>query len=167
MNRDPRSVANFLLDEATSQGMQITNLALNKILYFCHAWYLAHYKTPLLSTTFEAWDHGPVIPSVYHQFKRHKNSPITTRAKMIDLDTGDDVVAKTDFSAEERTYLLKMLAFYGVRSGSTLRNMSHEIGAPWDQVRQDAPEPGMVIPDKIIAEYFSLRLDGRTNKNAH
>jgi len=166
MNRDPRSIANFLLDEAQAQGLEITNLALNKILYFCHAWYLAQYKLPLLSTTFEAWDHGPVIPSVYHQFKRHKNGPISSRATMIDLDTGLDVIARASLELEEKAYLRKMLAFYGVRTGSTLRNMSHEPGAPWDQVRQQAPEPGMVIPDRIIAEYFSLRLDGR-NTNAH
>lgn len=167
MSHDPRSIANHLLDQADIKGLEVTNLALNKILYFCHAWRLAQFKQPLLSTTFEAWDHGPVIPSVYHQFKRYKNAPITSRAEMIDLETGEDVVARPSLTSEEKEYLDRMLEFYGVRTGSTLRNMSHEVGAPWDQVRQTAPEPGMVIPDRIIEEYFSYRWDGRKNQNAH
>ena len=145
----------------------MTNLALNKILYFAHAWYLALHKKPLLSTTFEAWDHGPVIPSVYHGFKRHRSSPIKSRAKMIDLESGEDIDAKCELSIDETNHLRKMLDFYGEKTGSTLRNMSHESGAPWDIVRQTAPEPGMIIPDALIAEYFSMRLAGRNRKDAH
>ncbi|URK89026.1 hypothetical protein LP421_15955 [Rhizobium sp. RCAM05350] len=34
---DPRAVANLLLDEADRLGIKITNLALQKLLYFAHA----------------------------------------------------------------------------------------------------------------------------------
>ncbi|MEW6539174.1 MAG: type II toxin-antitoxin system antitoxin SocA domain-containing protein [Pseudomonadota bacterium] len=167
MSRDPRAVANYLLDKADEKGLELTNLAINKVLYFCHAWYLATKGEPLLLGAFEAWDHGPVVPTVYHQFKSYGRDRITGRATVIDFETGVDVVAKAQFSAEEIEYLEKMLNFYGTRSGSTLRNMSHEPGAPWDVVRVKSDEPGMVIPNSLIEEYFRDRLGQRNSANAH
>lgn len=162
MSLDARSVANYLLDRADARGMPLTNLALNKILYFCHAWHLARFEKPLLATRFEAWDHGPVVPSVYHQFKGNKERPITNRAKRIDLNTGCDVTASANISDDLAEFLESMLSFYGPRPGSLLRSMSHETGAPWDVVRESGGA-GMFIPDSLIAEYFSERLKARNN----
>lgn len=162
MSLDARSVANYLLDRADDRGIPLTNLALNKILYFCHAWHLAKFGQPLLATRFEAWDHGPVVPSVYHQFKGNKERPINNRAMRIDLENGKDVVASTRIQVELAEFLESMLGFYGPRPGSVLRNMSHEPGAPWDVVRESGGA-GMFIPDSLIAEYFSERLKARNN----
>jgi len=57
---DPRSIANFMLDEADRVGVGITNLALQKLLYFAHGIFLNETKGPLVSGYFEAWQYGPV-----------------------------------------------------------------------------------------------------------
>lgn len=159
---DARGLANFLLDEAETRGLELTNLALNKILYFCHAWHLAKTGEPLLAPAFEAWEHGPVVPSIYHHFKSNGNRRISNRATRIDLETGEDVVADANLEETTKLHLVQMLEFYGDKPGSVLRNMSHEKGAPWDLVWSTGGA-GMQIPDDLIANYFSDRLKARKN----
>lgn len=48
----------------------VTNLSIQKILYFCHMFYLG--KTngkPLVNEFFEAWDYGPVLPNLYKELR--------------------------------------------------------------------------------------------------
>jgi len=84
---DPRALANCILDATAVRGFGVTNMALNKIIYFSHGWYLALHDHPLVSVSFEAWDYGPVILLLYHQFKRYGDQDISTRATRIDLQT--------------------------------------------------------------------------------
>jgi uncharacterized phage-associated protein len=55
---------------------QISNLELQKILYVAHMVHLGRHGQPLLPETFEAWDYGPVIPSLYHQAKMFGAEPV-------------------------------------------------------------------------------------------
>ena len=55
----------------------ITNLKLQKILYLSHLFYLGKNKVPLFDEEFEAWLHGPVLPSLYKHVKVFGSRPIT------------------------------------------------------------------------------------------
>ena len=59
-------------------GWTISNLRANKLLYIAHMLHLANSKgnKPLLNEAFEAWDYGPVLPSVYHSAKAFGDKPI-------------------------------------------------------------------------------------------
>ncbi len=46
---DPRGIANLMLDESERVGQRMTNLALQKLLYFAHAIFLIEQKRPLVS----------------------------------------------------------------------------------------------------------------------
>jgi len=59
---DARAIANLMLDEASEMDRGVTNLALQKLLYFAHSLFLIEYKRPLVSGYFEAWKLGPVHP---------------------------------------------------------------------------------------------------------
>jgi uncharacterized phage-associated protein len=48
---------------------RVTNLSLQKILYLIHMVNLGRNGKPLIATTFEAWDYGPVVPGLYHRVK--------------------------------------------------------------------------------------------------
>jgi len=63
---DPRCIANLMLDESARVGQSLTNLALQKLLYFAHAMFLIEQGRPLLSGYFEAWEYGPVHPAAYN-----------------------------------------------------------------------------------------------------
>ena len=54
----------------------LTHLALQKILYIAHMFHLGRVDQPLIDGRFEAWDLGPVVPSVYHAMKVFGNQPI-------------------------------------------------------------------------------------------
>lgn len=55
---------------------QLTNLKLQKILYLTHMVYIGETKQPLIKESFEAWDFGPVEPSLYHSVKFFGNKNI-------------------------------------------------------------------------------------------
>ena len=76
---DPRSFANLMLDEGDRLGIELTNLALQKLLYFAHGIFLNESRgKPLVSGYFEAWQHGPVRPAAYKAFKGAGARPITS-----------------------------------------------------------------------------------------
>ena len=72
------SVARFIVDYCNSIKSGISNLKLQKILYFVQADFLVStpQHTPCFSDEIEAWDFGPVVPSVYHHYKVYGSSII-------------------------------------------------------------------------------------------
>ena len=70
-------IANFLVYLMSDSCDDLTNLKLNKILYYAQGHYLKNYGKPLFEDAIEAWQHGPVVHSVYHSYKCFNNQPIT------------------------------------------------------------------------------------------
>lgn len=63
------AVANYLLYIMGEAFDDLTNMKLNKLLYFAQGHYLQRYGKPLFDNAVEAWDHGPVVPEVYTAYK--------------------------------------------------------------------------------------------------
>jgi len=131
---DARSVANFLLDYARERGVPITNMAILKHIYFAHGWHLAAHGQPLITNRIEAWEYGPVVRAVYDSFKVHGAGPITTRATMIDWDTGEIRVARAAFSRDTSNLLRSILTYYSGFGAFELSDLTHVRGGPWDKV---------------------------------
>jgi uncharacterized phage-associated protein len=55
---------------------RVTNLQLQKILYFAQMVCLGQHGERLCDTGFEAWDYGPVAPRVYRKVRMFGSSPI-------------------------------------------------------------------------------------------
>jgi uncharacterized phage-associated protein len=158
---DVREVANAVLDVAERENFKITNVSLNKITFFAHGWYLAFYDSPLVDSLFEAWQYGPVHPQIHRQLKKFKNRQITQKLTRIDMMTGEDVVVIPNLTNEQREVIEKATGFYGKYSGSKLIRISHESGAPWDQVWREAngkSSPGMIVPDELIRNFYKGKL---------
>lgn len=164
MTRDAREIANAILDVAQESKINLTNLSLNKILYFTHAWYIALYDEPLVNSYFEAWQFGPVHPKIYQQLKSFGDRTIAARLTRVDAATGEDIPYPVALSREEREHIEKMTRFYGAKSARWLVNASHEVGAPWDQVwlaSQGSAQPGMKIPDDMTRDFYRAKLKRR------
>lgn len=155
LNADGREVANFVLDECESAGRLITNLSLQKIVYFCHAWFLVKTSKPLIRHDFEAWTFGPVLQYLYRDFKEFDKEPITRRAKRLNPRTGIQEKVEYRFDGETEEMLRKVIGFYGRLRPGTLVELSHIQGGPWDQV-WSAPgvNPGMRIDNAAIESFF-------------
>jgi len=154
---DPRAVANLMLDEASGRGIKITNLALQKLLYFAHGIYLTKTKRPLVSGYFEAWQFGPVHPAVYRAFKGAGSDAIAVRAVAKDPLTGKerDLPLPTDPDVKE--LVAEVVWRYGRLSPGRLVDLSHAKGSPWSVVVDKARTAvafGMRIPDTVILERF-------------
>jgi uncharacterized phage-associated protein len=117
MEYDGRAVANFVLDACSGQRIAVSNLALQKLVYFCHVWTLIEHGRPLIKQRFEAWEYGPVLPYLYREFKAYDRSPITGRATKIDPANGDQVTRKHSRRVAVDTSALRRY-FAGLRSGS-------------------------------------------------
>lgn len=62
-------VAKYVIAYENSEGRKISNLRLQKLLYFTQAMFLSQKGSPCFDDDIEAWTYGPVIPNVYHKYK--------------------------------------------------------------------------------------------------
>ena len=76
MERKPKNmaysaleVAKYVINHEHSNGREITNLRLQKLLYFVQAKVLVETGNPCFEDEMEAWDFGPVVPAVYYAYK--------------------------------------------------------------------------------------------------
>lgn len=61
-------IARYVLNKCTNENHPISNLQLQKILYFLQREYLAEQGRPLFADDIQAWQFGPVVPEVYYQY---------------------------------------------------------------------------------------------------
>lgn len=130
-------------------GDLITNLKLQKLLYYTQAWHLAIYDSPLFDEEFEAWVHGPVQPSVYNEYKKFGSNPIVR-------EPGEVHIATTAFR-----HLVEVMKVYGGKSGFELERYTHQED-PWLNARGDIPPDQLcsrVISKDSMRAYYKARLD--------
>jgi uncharacterized phage-associated protein len=118
----------------------ITNLKLNKLLYFAQGHHLAKTGGRLFADDIEAWPYGPVAPEVYHTFKVCADRPIPPQE-----DVNEEIL-----SSEEINTLLDVMREYGKYVPSHLVKLTHLPGTPWQETAA-----GGVIDTEKIADYFS------------
>ncbi len=166
---DPRVLANFILDTADRRGLSITNMALHKIMFFAHGWSIGERGRPLVAATFEAWQHGPVMPIIYRQFSKFGRQPVRDRATRVDVATGRDMPIEGVLAPEDAAFVERVTEMLGPVSALVLSDMSHEPGGPWDAVwnSRERVNPGMVIPHDLIANHFKQQAAGRKHAHVH
>ena len=64
-------VADYLITLAHEQGDGVSNLKLQKLLYYAQAWHLGLYGEPLFPEKFQAWPSGPVIPKLFWRYHEY------------------------------------------------------------------------------------------------
>ena len=153
---DPRALSNMILDIADEVEIDVTNLALNKILYFVHALYLAETDKPLISAKIEAWQYGPVFREVYHQFKKFDRLPIKERAEILNVETGEYEAAKCGEEQIEYEKLRDIALPYIRMRPRALVDLSHAQGGPWHEAwyHDGDVNPGMEITNEAIKSFF-------------
>lgn len=166
---DPRVLANFILDAADRRGLSITNMALHKIMFFAHGWSIGERGRPLVAATFEAWQHGPVMPIIYRQFSKSGRQPVRDRATRVDVASGRDVPVAGSLAADDAAFVERVTEMLGPVSALVLSDMSHEPGGPWDMVWNSSRRvnPGMVIPHDMIATHFKAQAAERKKTHVH
>lgn len=92
--QNPIEVADFVINLAKKNGKYVTNLQLQKILFFLQGYALANFGAPLMKGTFSKWKYGPVQKEVYQSFKSYGSSSIVAGALDAYYDKGKLVLKR-------------------------------------------------------------------------
>jgi uncharacterized phage-associated protein len=150
------SVANTFLDIAESDGATLTNMKLQKLIYFAQGWALGTRGYPIVNEQAEAWQYGPVYPSVYHAFSSCGANPIDRRATDIDFANFCIVPVPAVDNADARAFLASIWQSYGKLNATQLSQLSHVPNGPWDRARRESGGMrGTDIPVAYIKDYFA------------
>ena len=143
----------FLVSQDETTGERISNLKLQKLCYYAQALHLAVHGEPLFREPVRAWKHGPVVPSLWREYRGNAYYSIPIPE---DID-------ESDLSETAQGVLSTVRDTYGMQSATTLRDMTHEE-RPW----RDAWERnGAVIKQGVMGAYFKrhilpiLQIEGR------
>lgn len=134
----------FLAQQDEDSGDTISNLKLQKLVYYAQGFHLAIFDAPLFQEKIEAWTHGPVVPDLYHNFKKYGSGSIPP-CNNLDLSIFDDPT---------KSLLDEVYNIFNQFSGWALRNMTHEE-APWKNHEADAS----VIPLEEMKTFFKTRIN--------
>jgi len=115
--QEPIGVANFIIKRAIENKWAVTNLQLQKVLFFLQGAFLYKFNTPLMDGSFSKWDYGPVEQDVYHRYRNNGPMMIESLApsgtifdikppKMMQEESFSE--AENDFFEETLEKLLKI-----------------------------------------------------------
>ena len=139
-------VANYFLSLVDVDADDcISNLKLQKLCYYAQGFHLAIYGTRLFNEDIQAWQHGPVVPSLYRKYKDAGKSCL-----MPDDDFDSNILP-----AEIVDLLNEVYQNYGQFSAWRLRDMTHQE-SPWKTSYNKTSDD--VISDEKLIEFFKTRL---------
>ncbi|MHB1563283.1 MAG: Panacea domain-containing protein [Leptospirillum sp.] len=139
-----KNVASYFLSKSDEEsGEMISNLKLQKLLYYAQGFHLALYDNPLFSENIEAWRHGPVVHDVYALYAQYKAGPIPAPEEF-ELNSLD---------IETREFLDEVYNLFGQYSAWRLRDMTHEE-PPWKNAWGDGRRGSETISHQSMKEYF-------------
>ena len=144
-----KTVAEYILSLSSPEvGDIISNLKLQKLLYYCQGFHLALYNKPLFSEEIQHWDHGPVVPKAYHIYKSHDSNAIP-------------VPRNADFSKlskEQKTVINEVFNSYGQYSAWKLTQFTH-TEPTWMNTKSCE-----VITHKQLSDYFRTQIEQDINE---
>jgi uncharacterized phage-associated protein len=131
----------FLAQIDEEAGDLISNMKLQKLVYYAQGVHLALHDRPLFPEPLEAWTYGPVVPELFYAYKQYGSGAIPPPCDM-------------DFSiydSQTRELLDDVYAVFGQFSAWMLSNMTHKE-PPW----KDTPI-GHEISSEVLRDYFKTQ----------
>lgn len=132
----------FLKLSEPAVGDTVSNLKLQKLLYYAQGFYVAINKEPLFLEDILAWEHGPVVREVYDIFSKYGSDSIPTPDENIEL------------SEKDRGIITDVWNVYGQFSAWRLRDMTHNE-SPW----QTTPRNSVITLEKLEEFFKTLVVD--------
>ncbi|OGP82869.1 MAG: hypothetical protein A2Z08_06965 [Deltaproteobacteria bacterium RBG_16_54_11] len=138
-------VADYILCYFHERGDEISNLKLQKLIYYCQGWFLGLHREPLFYDSLEAWKRGPVQSKLYKRFKTYQYHPI------------DEDPACPNFDDSRVKPLVDyILDKYGCYTAIELEKKTHQE-PPWLDARQGlkpTDESTNIISNAVMEDFF-------------
>lgn len=129
-------------EESYNGGELISNMKLQKLLYYMQGFHLAYFNTPLFDEEIEAWMYGPVVPLVYDHFQSNEDRGIPYNDKVVELTHEEDRLFNDVFRV------------YGQYSAIGLMNLTHRE-TPWTSTPIGR---GNIISKDKLKSFFKKKL---------
>ena len=154
------AIANSFLSEPGALN-QVTQMQLQKLVYFAHGWCLAITGKPLCNDELEAWDYGPVYPDLYAHAKFFGKKPIdrlllpsdSKAARFFGLDKDKEEPFAAALDETEKAIIRSVWERYGGLSAYQMSSLTHMPDTPWYQT-YNGDGRGYAIPNHRIQTHF-------------
>lgn len=123
-------------------GNAISNMKLQKLLYYAQGFAMATLGKPLFNEDFEAWEYGPVLRVVYDRFKQYGSAALPKPEKF----------SFDEYTEDERCLLDEIYRVFGQYSAWALSEMTHQT-PPWREAF-----PNGIISKESMNAYFLTRI---------
>lgn len=152
---DVLTVARFIINYCNKEDIVISNLKLQKLLYFVQAYFLITFDKKCFRENIEAWDFGPVIPVAYHEFKQYGSGNIPTISKYV-VDSSDgyyyEDYNEDIISYDDQQAIQDVINEFREYTATDLVKLTHSQ-EPWANVY--VPWANNIITTKSIKDYFN------------
>jgi len=136
-------VTKYFLYKVNQEGDLITNLKMQKLLYYAQAWYLVNFSKPLFDDQILAWNLGPVVKSVYDEYKEFRHTPIISEE-----DFGENI---KQFDKDDLRFLDDFYDQFSSYSAHDLVNISHNE-APWKKAYKTVSQ---IIDLELMKDFYT------------
>ena len=114
----------YLINMFTKDNQEVTQLQIQKLMYFFEAYYMNVKNTDkLYDCNFNAWMFGPVAIPLYKEYKNFGEFPINLTEEKINI--GEQI------SKDKKDLLAELYKVFGKLSANQLVNLTHQTGSPW------------------------------------
>lgn len=147
-------IAYAFVKKGIEDGAPVTQMKLQKMVYFAQGIHLAVHGVPLIDDIIQAWKYGPVIPSIYQAYKSYGSSKITDTYRIMGKYNDVELLYLDNITKNTIDYTWSELKDTDVNQ---LTNWTHREGSPWKQIFREGVSE-IVIPNSSIQKYFEQYL---------
>lgn len=134
------NIAKYIINFCRERNELLTNLKLQKLLYYVQGYTMALFDKEAFNENIEAWTYGPVVKEVYNEFSIYGGLEINNQYDNISVTPELEALIKL-------VCILKM----DVPAWSLVKETHKE--EPW-KLTKEVYGLGNVIPKEFIKKYF-------------
>ena len=135
-----RNLAHYVVDKCAVAGDPVSNLQLQKILYFLQFVFCKKTGRLLFGEQFSAWPYGPVIERIYNEYRIYGGSKINRT-----YPSASDSIPR-----QIQPFVDNGIEYLSHRSPWDLVASSHAEGSPWARVWNEGNGYKNVISNQLI-----------------
>lgn len=150
---NPVNIAKYFI---SISERDLTPLQIIKFSYIAYGTLLGQYEIKLFDEQIQAWQYGPVINSIYQEFKKYGRNVIP-KQDFEKYNSFDDYLSINEQSSsfkDNKNTIEKVLdetyQTYKDLGGYTLIDLTHAVGTPWDKCQSYS-----TIDDNTISEHYA------------